>query len=194
MAESRSLIHSRVARLPQVLSVEIPTPGRADRLHFIESFSAKGMKKPKLWGTVDELAAMTAGLSIHAVRQLLAGSAYVGETLRTEDIVDGLRLIMRTVDAPRAWIGPKDGQPSSVRALLGTTRLWRLSKANGSSPLNQPIARGGCRSRISLLMNTKPAPKPAPSHLWPAVASASTRLFFTSTGKTPTDWLALTTR
>ncbi len=88
VAESRSLIHPRIARLPQVLSVEIPTPARGARLHFIEWFSSKGLKQPKLWGAVDELASMTAGLSIHAVRQLLAGSAYAGEPLQPEDVVD----------------------------------------------------------------------------------------------------------
>jgi len=88
VAESRSLIHPRIARLPQVLSVEIPTPDSEGRRHFIEWFSSKGLKRPPLWGTVDELAAMTAGLSIHAVRQLLAGSAYAGEPLQAEDVVD----------------------------------------------------------------------------------------------------------
>ena len=35
---------------------------------------------------------------------------------RTEDIVDGLRLIMRTVDAPRAWIGIEGNKPDAIAA------------------------------------------------------------------------------
>jgi SpoVK/Ycf46/Vps4 family AAA+-type ATPase len=87
IAESRSLVHPRVARLPQVLSVEIPSPAAADRLHFIEQFLAASPRKPQLWGSPDELAALTAGLSIHAVRQLLLGAAYGDEPLRPGDVV-----------------------------------------------------------------------------------------------------------
>lgn len=88
VAESRSLLHPRIGRLPQVLSVEIPSPSTAQRRHFIESFCESAPKKPKLAGTADDLAQATAGLSIHAVRQLLAGAAYAGEPLAPGDVVD----------------------------------------------------------------------------------------------------------
>ncbi len=88
VAESRSLIHPRIGRLPQVLSVEIPSPSTAQRRHFIESFCESAPQKPKLAGTADDLAQATAGLSIHAVRQLLAGAAYAGEPLAPGDVVD----------------------------------------------------------------------------------------------------------
>ena len=51
IAESRSLVHPRIARLPQVLAVEIPAPGTEDRRHFIEHFVQHSEKKPELWST-----------------------------------------------------------------------------------------------------------------------------------------------
>ncbi|MHA2428791.1 MAG: AAA family ATPase, partial [Candidatus Hermodarchaeia archaeon] len=38
VAESRSLIHSRVSRLPQVLSIEVPSPNTSERQAFIDWF------------------------------------------------------------------------------------------------------------------------------------------------------------
>jgi len=87
IAESASLIHPRIARLPQVLRVEIPPPGIDDRRRFVEWFSEKSDRKPKLWNSAEELAQLTAGLSTHAVRQLLAGAAYGDEPLRPADVV-----------------------------------------------------------------------------------------------------------
>jgi len=81
IAESRSLVHPRVSRLPQVLPVEIPPPNSADRLHYIESFLSTASATPKLWAAPSELAAYTAGLSIHALRQLLIGAGYTQEPL-----------------------------------------------------------------------------------------------------------------
>ena len=40
-----------------------------------------------MWGTSEALAAFTAGLSIHALRQLLSGAAYTREPLSPTDIV-----------------------------------------------------------------------------------------------------------
>jgi len=88
VAESRSLIHPRISRLPQVLSVEIPTPGGDDRLHYIESFFRSARREPKLWAGPAELASLSAGLSIHAVRQLLAGAAYGDEAVTPADVVE----------------------------------------------------------------------------------------------------------
>ncbi len=65
VAESRSLIHPRVSRLPQVLNVEIPSPTTAERLHFIQHFLERaGSDAPKLWSTPEDVAKFTAGLSI----------------------------------------------------------------------------------------------------------------------------------
>lgn len=64
LGESRSLIHSRVARMPQVLSVDVPSPSLEHRAAFIQHYIDKKDKKPKLWSTPQLLAECTAGLSI----------------------------------------------------------------------------------------------------------------------------------
>jgi len=87
IAESRSLIHARISRLPQVLPVEIPSPSTEDRLRFIENFVQKNQPIPKLWGTTEQLASFAAGLSLHAVRQLLKASGYRGSPLAQVDVV-----------------------------------------------------------------------------------------------------------
>jgi hypothetical protein len=87
VAESRSLVHPRISRLPQVLPVEILPPDTAARLHFIQHFSAQGGTPPKLWSTPEELAANTAGLSIHAVRQLLAGASHTDQAITPADVI-----------------------------------------------------------------------------------------------------------
>ena len=88
IAESRSLIHPRIARLPQVLSVEIPSPNTAGRLNFIRYFVEQSDRPLKMWSNDNDLAALTAGLSLHAVRQLLTAAAYANEELKPKDLID----------------------------------------------------------------------------------------------------------
>ena len=88
IAESRSLVHPRVSRLPQVLTVEIPSPTLADRLAYIDYFMRTAERKPTLWSTTEDLAALTAGLSLHAVRQLLAGAGYAAESITPKHLID----------------------------------------------------------------------------------------------------------
>lgn len=87
VAESRSLIHPRVSKLPQVLSVDAPSPSTVDRKHFIDEYIEQADRKPNLWATSQELAEFCAGLSNHAIRQLLAGSAYEGVELTPNQVV-----------------------------------------------------------------------------------------------------------
>ena len=87
IAESRSLVHPRVARLPQVLTVEVPSPSTAERLAYIKRNAESDAKRPSLWGKAEELAALSAGLSLHALRQLLRAAAYHQETITPSDVV-----------------------------------------------------------------------------------------------------------
>jgi len=87
VAESKSLIHTRVVMLPQVLNVAIPSPSTAERLHFLQHTLARETSPPKLWSTPEDVAAFTAGLSIHALRQVLQRSIYTRETLNAADLV-----------------------------------------------------------------------------------------------------------
>lgn len=92
IAESRSLIHPRVSRLPQVLSVEIPAPDTEVRKHFIQwTENALGKANPGNAVTNPELkndwlAPATAGLSLHALRQLLVGASYSGQQVQKQDV------------------------------------------------------------------------------------------------------------
>lgn len=95
LAESRSEVHPRVARLPAVLSVEVPAPDMAGRQHYIEWFVESAQRvtvgrktpTPKMWAGAAELAQFTAGLSLHALRQLLIGAAHSGESLTAAAVI-----------------------------------------------------------------------------------------------------------
>ena len=91
ITESASLVNSRIIRLPQVLTVEIPSPGMPERQHFVSWFNntPKLAEKPlNLWGTQTQLAILTAGLSIQALRQLLLSARYSGEKLDPDDVIN----------------------------------------------------------------------------------------------------------
>jgi hypothetical protein len=87
LAESRSQIHSRIGRLPQLLDVEVPAPSTDSRLHFIEHFQRTARCPAKLWGTSQTLAEFSAGLSLHALRQLLVEAAYDEASMRPSDVI-----------------------------------------------------------------------------------------------------------
>ena len=89
IAESRSMINSRIARLPQILEVEVPSPGQPDRQRFIEWFDErhKDGGTPIAWAGPAELAVASAGLSLHALRQLLTGARYAGHELTQNEVV-----------------------------------------------------------------------------------------------------------
>lgn len=90
ISESKSLVNSRVVRLPQVVNVEIQSPEVEARRHFISWFNRTqkpANKELNLWGSQSQLAVLTAGLSIQALRQLLVSACYSGEKLRPETVI-----------------------------------------------------------------------------------------------------------
>jgi SpoVK/Ycf46/Vps4 family AAA+-type ATPase len=87
LAESRSLLHPRVARLPQVINIEVEAPNLAERRHFIAHYFEQAHDKPQLWASQEDLAAFTAGLSIHALRQLLLRGSYTRQPLTPNDLI-----------------------------------------------------------------------------------------------------------
>ena len=92
LADSRSAVHPRVARLPQVLGVEVPAPdsGTAIALYRIvpqispRSPCGSGRGRSTARG---RLAGFAAGLNLHALRQLLAGAAHGGETVEPAGVI-----------------------------------------------------------------------------------------------------------
>jgi len=88
LTESRSLLNQRVSRLPQVLEVQAPFPDQPDRAHFISWFNRRHEGSPmKLWATQEDLAVITAGLSIHAIFQLLKGAVHENKKLEQQDVI-----------------------------------------------------------------------------------------------------------
>lgn len=91
IAESKSLVNSRITRLPQVVDVEIQSPDVEARRHFISWFNRtqKAAKKElNLWGSQSQLAVLTAGLSLQALRQMLVSACYSGEKLRPDSVIE----------------------------------------------------------------------------------------------------------
>lgn len=90
LAESRSAVHGRVSKLPQVLSVSVPSPDEQVRRHYVDWFVAEREAAGKARPVIDDrdtLAALTAGLSIHALRQLLVQSGYSQEPITAEQVI-----------------------------------------------------------------------------------------------------------
>ena len=87
IAESRSMLHRRVGQLPQVLEVEVHPPDDDDRREFIDWFEDQQDKKIDTWGSKKELTELTAGLSLHALNQMLKGTRYRGEALTQSEVV-----------------------------------------------------------------------------------------------------------
>lgn len=99
IAESKSLINSRIIRLPQVIDVEIQSPQVEARRHFISWFNRTqkpAEKELNLWGSQSQLAVLTAGLSIQALRQLLVSACYSGEKLRPDTVIEKVSEFIQT--------------------------------------------------------------------------------------------------
>jgi len=83
-AESRSLIHPRISRMPQVVSIDVAAPDLASRKHFIQWHSSVSSNRSVQHAT-DTVAEATAGLSLHAMRQLLLASDYAQKPIERQD-------------------------------------------------------------------------------------------------------------
>jgi hypothetical protein len=71
LAESRSHIHHRIARLPHVMSIEVPLPNMKERRAYVEHFGISGDSVPE----------HSSGLSIHALRQFLKSGDHSPDAL-----------------------------------------------------------------------------------------------------------------
>ena len=89
IAESASLLHHRISRLPQMLNVEAPSPIARERAEFIRWFKSNTSARQQIdhFGTEEELAELTAGLSMHALMQLLKGVRHEQRRLEVAEVV-----------------------------------------------------------------------------------------------------------
>jgi hypothetical protein len=84
LAESAALLHPRVAKLPQVVTLTLDAPGEAARHAYITHFTRDDTGSPRMKSvgfddaSIAVLARQTAGLSLHALRQLLLSAAHRG--------------------------------------------------------------------------------------------------------------------
>ena len=88
-SESRSQINQAISRLPQMAEAEIPSPNTEERAFFIEWFKKNIDKEKhlKIKGGTKKLSESTAGLSIHALRQLLIGACFSKKPIDMNDVV-----------------------------------------------------------------------------------------------------------
>jgi hypothetical protein len=91
LCESASLMHPRISQLPSVLSIQVDAPNLAQREHYIHWFmnqlKTQGKPEIKLWASVHDLSRFSAGLSLHALRQLLVSSAHTQVKLMPVDVI-----------------------------------------------------------------------------------------------------------
>ena len=80
LADSRSSIHHKISRLPNVLSIDISLPDLNERSLFVERFSAT----KNICVNKDKLAEQTAGLSLHAIRQLICSGDFSSENIASK--------------------------------------------------------------------------------------------------------------
>lgn len=87
VAESPSLIHERISKMPQVINVEVPSPDTDQRAHYIDQF-CKFNEWDNVWNDKGSLPVATAGLSIYALRQLLIGAKHEKIPLTYPVVID----------------------------------------------------------------------------------------------------------
>lgn len=88
LTESVSLMNSRVTTLPQVLTIEIPSPDETARRHFIEWFEAtKVTGVLPVYSTKDALAEATMALNSQKLSQLLKGALHDKVPVAPKDVV-----------------------------------------------------------------------------------------------------------
>jgi len=89
LSESVNSLNEKITRLPQVVDLEVPAPSIENRSHLIRWFNKQlpEGKKLKLWDTQEALAKITAGLSNHALLQLLRQTSHLDRKLTAEEAI-----------------------------------------------------------------------------------------------------------
>ena len=126
LCESRSLLNQRVARLPQILEIDVPAPTLEERLHFLECFDANQPedKKVALWSTREVLAEATAGLSLHALNQLLRGAVHEQRALTEKEVIEKVEAYIMAQIGQDVVEFKKPGH--TLDAVIGFTDLKRF--------------------------------------------------------------------
>ena len=89
ITESRSQLHDKIQRLIQLYEIQVPSPDAQAREHYIRWFDAEqpAENKIKLDTTIEKLVALTAGLTLLDLRQLLHDCCFDEKVLSAEDVI-----------------------------------------------------------------------------------------------------------
>ncbi|MCM8534064.1 MAG: ATP-binding protein, partial [Lentisphaeraceae bacterium] len=96
LAESPSMLHPRVAKLPQVVNIEVPAPSMEERRNYLDHFFYQNPIPEDSWSRTDACARFTAGLSIYALRQLLVGATYSDTPLTVDDVTERVEIFIKS--------------------------------------------------------------------------------------------------
>lgn len=152
LCESRSVLHHRIARLPQVLSVEVPLPDRESRCSFIgwmasqrkdvEELLVAQYGRSMLDGTIEKVGEQTSGLSLHAVRQLLLSGDLSGgnisskvEEYMTSQLGEGVVEFQRPAHKLDAVVGFKQVKEFMRNDLIPSFLSGSISGAAVGGPI-----------------------------------------------------------
>ncbi len=118
LSETRGGLNSLVTAMPQVLGVELPAPDAQRREHYICQFTPPVTdhgSDPSI------VSAATAGLSIHALRQLLRGAAHAGNPVTPAAVVDKVEAFIQSQLGDDVVEFKRPGH--SLKDVIGATRL-----------------------------------------------------------------------
>lgn len=89
ITETVSGMSSKITKLPQMKVIDVPFPGEDERLHYIRWFNKNLQKNERLnlWGTQEELARVTGGMSLHALRKLLLEACHLKQKIMPDDVI-----------------------------------------------------------------------------------------------------------
>ncbi|MDD5090097.1 MAG: ATP-binding protein [Candidatus Wallbacteria bacterium] len=87
IAESASLLNSKICRLPFVKQIVVPLPDKDARKHYVTWFNAASKGALKLWSTEDDFAALSAGLNLYELRQMMKESMGYDQALNAADVI-----------------------------------------------------------------------------------------------------------
>lgn len=123
IAESVSLLHHRIARLPQVVEIEVPAPDADERAAFVRWFKSTN-GEVEHFGADEEFAAATAGLSMHALMQLLKAGRHARRAIGEREVMS------KVEDYIRAQLGSETVQfkkpTHTLDDVVGYTGLKRF--------------------------------------------------------------------
>lgn len=115
LTESASLVNRTIATLPHVMEVSVGLPEIQERRQFIQWFQKREGGKPELFGTDEEVAKLTAALSMRALEQLLKSACFDGRKLERKDIIAKVKKFMQDQLGDMVEFSKPEHRPEDVK-------------------------------------------------------------------------------